>query len=205
MDGRPRKEAAFLRSLYHKAIAVNQWRNQSHPPISALCTCCQSGVPECLKHCFFECDAAAGAWEFAFTILYHAAQEPQASMPWPKLEWPQCLLGAELPPQLQSTATLWALIRGVVVWTIWIWRNAAIFANDPWSPERVERMIWDGVLDLARMVWDHTFQRGGLQQVTQQRTRRQFIRIWALTDIFCTVNNEQVRWNHRAPIRGRFR
>lgn len=43
MTGRPRNEAAFLWSFYHRAIAVNQWRQIAHSTISAMCTCCDQG------------------------------------------------------------------------------------------------------------------------------------------------------------------
>ena len=39
------------------------------------------------------------AWDFAFTILQHAAQYPLAPMPWPCLPWLQCFLGKALPTQ----------------------------------------------------------------------------------------------------------
>lgn len=113
----PRKEAGFLWSLLHKAVAVNQSRNQSHPLTSAECTCYNTGAIESIQHCFFDCEAASSAWDFAFSVLHHAAQTPVHDNLWPRLEWHQCLLGHPLPP-LQAVSDLWALIRGVVIWSI---------------------------------------------------------------------------------------
>lgn len=81
ITGRPRKEAAFLWSFYHRAIAVNQWRHVAHATTSELCSCCEQGVPESLIHGFFECVAARDAWTFATTILYRLLDIPKDTMP----------------------------------------------------------------------------------------------------------------------------
>lgn len=101
MQARPRKDAAFLWSLSHKAIAVNQWRNQSHPPTSALCTCCNHNEAETILHCFFECGAAQKAWDIGFSILYHAGKVPVDGVSWTRLTWTQCLIGGQLPVHLE--------------------------------------------------------------------------------------------------------
>lgn len=97
---RPRKEAGFLWSMLHKAVAVNQWRNQSHPPTSAHCTCCNLEVTESIQHCFFDCTAAVSAWDFAISVLHHAARTPTRNNRWDRLEWHHCLIGTPLPPNL---------------------------------------------------------------------------------------------------------
>jgi len=46
-------------------------------------------------------------------------------------------------------------MRGAIIWVIWIRRNACIFNNAPWSPEQLDRALWDAVLDLGRTSWAH--------------------------------------------------
>lgn len=54
----PRKEAAFIWSIYHYAIAVNQWRQHAFPTISDRCPCCPDDTSESLMHCIFKCGPA---------------------------------------------------------------------------------------------------------------------------------------------------
>ena len=115
---RPRKEAAFLWSVYHRAVAVHQWRQRAFSQLSTECTCCDQGIPESLIHCFFACPPVIRAWDFVTSVLYTLAKELASAMPWPHLSWDQCLLGVDLPDSLLPYQPTWSILRGIALWTI---------------------------------------------------------------------------------------
>jgi hypothetical protein len=117
LAGRPRKEAGFLWSLYHGAVAVNVWRNRINRAIATVCTCCAQAVPETLVHCFFECPRAIHVWTYALTLLYRSQHvDPEQDGSWPAFTFQQCVFGARLPRRLQDARKIWSLLRGTAIW-----------------------------------------------------------------------------------------
>jgi hypothetical protein len=43
---------------------------------------------------------------------------------WPRFTWGQCILGMALPRSLEELGAIWLLIRGTVLWILWIAINA---------------------------------------------------------------------------------
>ncbi|KAG0571902.1 hypothetical protein KC19_VG052100 [Ceratodon purpureus] len=201
---RPRKEAGFLWSFYHKAIAVNKWRHRSHPLTSAACPACDQGPSESLLHCFFECPAARLAWDWAQTVLYALAGISRASMPWPRFSWDQCLMGTALPDPLRAWHDTWSLIRGTTLWCIWLRRNAVVFRNEIWSTDHLDTILWDATLDLARLSWERVKWSERYQPRARPKLRRDFTRLWAHRNVFCSLQADRVTWLHVRPRRGVF-
>ena len=127
--------------------------SRSHWCLCHLHTACDTGDPETIQHCFFDCGPAFAAWTFGVSILYQAAQIDHQHPLHTRLSWQQCILGAPLPAHLRAVNDMWALIRGSIIWCIWLRRNAAVFANNHWPPEVLENRMWEAILDLARAAW----------------------------------------------------
>lgn len=109
--GRPRKEAAFVWSFMHRAIAVNQWRHVANNAISELCVCCDENRSETLVHAFHECHPASIAWNFALSVLCRMQSITRAQQDGILLSWQQCLMDKELPIELQDGTPVWSLFR----------------------------------------------------------------------------------------------
>lgn len=202
--GRPRKEAAFLWSLYHRAIAVNQWRRVASTTTSDLCTCCNRAVPESLIHAFYECEAASAAWEYATTVLYLMLEVQFDTIQRPRLTWQQCVLGYDLPAHLQSGRTVWSLIRGSVLWVIWIRRNASVFKDVQWPKEQLQCALWDSFLNLGRLAWLRVRMLERLQPVAGATASQIFENRWASSPTVCSMIQGKPRWNHVRPPCGVF-
>ena len=210
VPGRPRKEAGFLWSLLHRAIAVNHWRRQTVPTLSDLCTCCTQGEPETLIHAFYACPEAAAAWRFAATIFYRLYGIPDSPRPWTPMSWQQCLLGFELPGPIRHLQGMWSLLRGSVLWIIWIRRNTCVFANVRWSRVHLEQVIWDATMDLARVAWLQARLSGPPPPTPAGRLRRLFAlrdfeARWAATGTLCSVQGLRLHWRFQRPLPGVFR
>jgi hypothetical protein len=113
---RPQKEAGFFWSILYNAVAVNSWRNRIFPNTLALCTLCNSGLPESCIHVFYDCAKVADMWELAFLVLYLANSIATSLEPWRWLSWRQCFVGSPLPRHLNQLQDVWSLIQGTVLW-----------------------------------------------------------------------------------------
>jgi hypothetical protein len=81
---RPQKEAGFLWSVYHKAVAVNKWRARIFGA-NADCTNYLGRERETILHRFHHCPKARAAWAYGLTILYLFLEIPQVQGLWPGL------------------------------------------------------------------------------------------------------------------------
>ncbi|KAG0585602.1 hypothetical protein KC19_2G024500 [Ceratodon purpureus] len=198
-SSRPRKEAAFLWSLIHKAVAVNEWRHRAIPAISALCDGCTSGTPETILHCFYACEPAARAWHFAATVLHLSARSPWSPSPRPLPTWDQCILGVDLPNELQESQVLWSLIRGATLWVIWIQRNQRVFHNNLWPVTVLEQQLWDAFLDLAHVAWNKISWCEENQPQGITRATEEFRTTWLPVGLFFTLTERGPRWNYQRP------
>lgn len=200
--GRSRKEAGFLWSVMHKAVAVNLWRHCGRHQTSEECPCCDDGDPESIHHCFYSCSGATQAWDFATSVLYHAAGYQRQPQPWPRFSWTQYLLGAALPPQFEQNQPMWSLLRGSTLWIIWIRRNAHVFTTTRWTQDALELALWDAFLDLARSSWQKVQEPRARPPTRLRQAIREFDRVWQTNGVFFTRLEDKIRWNYIRPRRG---
>jgi hypothetical protein len=154
MPGWTQKDAGFIWSLYHGAIAVNMWRHRINPYIPITCSCCPLGIPETLLQCFFECPCIQYAWTYTLTILYKSQSlPPDGHGCWPVFTFQQCVFGSRILTGLNQAQRLWSFLYDTTLWQCWIARNAQCFSREPWSPTTLEIPIWTGILDIAKPDW----------------------------------------------------
>ncbi|KAG0625649.1 hypothetical protein M758_2G071300 [Ceratodon purpureus] len=201
---RSMKEAGFLWSLVHRAVAVNMWRHQSNQHASEQCLCCDDGEVETFRHCFFSCPGARHAWDYSTSVLYRVARLAHWPQPWPRLTWAQCLLGTALPSYLQPFQHLWSLLRGSTLWVIWIHRNAQVFSATRWTVPAIEIALWETFLDLARTAWYKMEYMQEHNATGLGNAIEEFQATWLTSTVFCTGEDERIRWNFRRPPGGTF-
>lgn len=68
---RSAKDATFMWSIWHNALAIHSWRAKIATNIDVNCKCCMLTVEETPFHRFFSCIEAQDAWDYAQSILYH--------------------------------------------------------------------------------------------------------------------------------------
>ena len=201
---RPQKEAGFLWSVYHCAVAVHCWRAQMAPGISTFCTSCTAGLEESILHRFFQCEKTRHAWNFALTVMYTALEVPLIAGKWPSLTWQQCVLGSKLPRRLKAGSTMWSLFRGSVIWVSWLDRNAICFSQDDWNLPKLEVVLWEYFIDHIRVAWLKT---QGLMELYPLRAGlylSKFDKVWLQSSFFATRNGNQLTWSLRRPKVGQF-
>ena len=89
------KEAAFLWSIWHKAVAVNEWRAKIAPAfISKQCPFCLPNTSESVKHKFWDCIQARRAWRWASFIMRELCGVRTGN--YDSFNWKQALFGERI-------------------------------------------------------------------------------------------------------------
>jgi hypothetical protein len=199
----PQKDASFLWSVLHYAVAVNSWRTQIAPGIPMSCIRCPASLDETILYRFHHCEHTRLAWQYALLVLYTYLVTPLLNGAWPLLCWQQCLLGSALLRQIQRGRHLWSLFRGFVIWTSWIDRNALCF-NEDWPQSTVESMLWEKFLDHGYIAWLHSRKIQKLHVERAANSIRQFDKLWMRSPLFGTRVNCNIQWQSTRPPMGLF-
>ncbi|KAG0596295.1 hypothetical protein M758_UG240800 [Ceratodon purpureus] len=167
-----------------------------------MCQCCSANVEESVVHCFCDCPSASRAWRLAFSTMHQVANMPPGTRPWPSFSWEHCLFGTALPLRFTDFQGTWALIRGTVIWTIWLCRNACVFNGHQWTDAHMHQ---DAILDLGRAHWAQVNRTLKIQPARYTKAIRRFRSISEPGGVFFEVQGEAVRWKFRPSALRAFR
>ena len=198
---RSKKEAGFMWSLWHRAVATNSWRGRFLPNVDQSCPSCQLGCVETYTHCFFDCRNAKTVWNYCFYII-HVLQKGLHNVAPPKsFSFQQCLFGQHVRFRRNSITKIWSLVRGIGLWTIWRSRNCKVFEGVLWPIQQIKAFVWDSLLDYGRLAWKRTL--AALKKCTNdgqiRATLLSFDSNWLARNILGTRTNLKVKWNLIPP------
>ena len=62
----------------------------------------------------------------------------------------------------QALDSYWILLQGITIWFLWIARNDTVFNHDAWPDQKVEKSIWNALVNYGTAAWlinaaDHLF------------------------------------------------
>jgi hypothetical protein len=77
------KESGLIWQLWHRVLAVNEWKAKISPQIELDCFTCDFGEPDSIMHRFWSCSLTTSAWDFALTILSGMSSPLQQLAPSP--------------------------------------------------------------------------------------------------------------------------
>lgn len=124
---------------------------------------------------------------------------------WDPLVWQQCLLGSPLPRKLRKGKKLWTVLRGSVIWIMWIDRNADCFADGKWTSHMRELRIWEAMVDIIRTAWARTRQLISKYLVHRDTFLARFDKQWLPQQ--CLVERVELKlvWKMQQPKLGDFK
>lgn len=64
-----RKEGGLLWAIWHRSIAVNEWRGRVSANIEQRCVVCDSRARESIQHRFWECRSSQLTWEWGTELI----------------------------------------------------------------------------------------------------------------------------------------
>ena len=198
---RSQKEAGFMWSMWHQAVATNTWRAKFNPAANADCPLCNSSVPETYLHRFYECSYSRRFWLFSFAVIHWVSKGTKNKNPTPQYCAKQCLFGRPIRLRRMGMKRIWELLRGIALWGSWILRNEFVFEGTVWSTQKVQDYIWSVIIDYGRVDWARTLK---VIQTSNSPDRCQnalcsFDSVWLHDDLFCTRSGLSVKWKLVPP------
>lgn len=176
--------------IWHKAVAVNQWRQRASPDVDVRCEVCDLGAVESVLHRFWECPQAEDAWNFATRIL-NAVDNPSEA-PWTRPRMKSAIFAARMPRKLYKIRRIWLLLRGIVLWSIWLARNDMVFNRQKWPSQQLCSVIWQGLTDYGRVAWGRVLSANTSKERTKATAR--FNANWGCHEAVCSRRDDKVTW-----------
>ena len=179
----PLKEAAFIWSIWHKAVAVNEWRARIAPAsISKQCIFCLPNTSESVKHKFWDCIQARRTWRWTTYIMHELCGVRTGHLD--SFNWKQSLFGERIPFKFRKVVKIWHFLRGTTLWTIWVERNDKVFNQEQWHESKMKSRIWDTLLMYAHTVWQRVLKLIKISRFSAVALLQNFDRTWVLDKFF---------------------
>jgi hypothetical protein len=106
------KEVAFIWSIWHKAVAINEWRARIAPTsISKQCIFCLPNTSELVKHKFWDCIQAQRAWRWATFIMHELCGVRIGN--YDNFHWKQALFGERIRKKFCKQIIIWHLFAAL--------------------------------------------------------------------------------------------
>lgn len=196
LKDRTRKEAGLLWLIWHRAVAVNHWRERIDGNVDIRCLVCPRRSEESVLHRFWECLSVQRAWQWAIHVMNALVEGRDAQGPWQMLTWRQGIFSNRIPRKFNHVK------RTVVLWTLWIERNDMIFNNQAWSPAKQLQHIWSAMVDYGRVEWDCIRIKKQRSPAATQQLIARFITRRCSQDFFATMVAGQPQWVPTGPMDG---
>jgi hypothetical protein len=194
------KEAAFMWSIWHKAVAVNEWRARIAPAsISRQCVFCLPNTSESVKHKFWDCIQARRAWRWATFIMHELCGVRSGN--YDTFNWKQALFGERIPKKYGKMIKVWHLLRGITLWTIWIERNDKVFNQEQWNEFKLKQRIWDELIIYAKAAWTRVLEQIKISSFSAEAMLNSFDRTWGARSVLCRRRNLLIEWNWKRQVR----
>ena len=111
------KEVAFMCSIWHKAVAVNEWRAQiALASIFKYCVFCNPNMSVSVKHTFWDCIQAWRAWWWAILIMHDLCGVRTGNHD--SFHWSEALLGERIPKKFVKKMKIWHLLHGITLFEL---------------------------------------------------------------------------------------
>ena len=194
------KEAAFIWSIWHKAVAVNEWRARIAPAsISKQCVFCLPNTSETVKHKFWDCIQARRTWRWATHIMHELCGVRTGHLD--SFNWKQGIFGERIPFKFRKMTKIWHLLRGTTLWTIWVERNDKVFNQEQWHVSKMKAHIWNTLLMYAHMAWQRVLKLIKISRFSALALLQIFDRTWGARQVLCRKNRLAIEWNWKRNTR----
>lgn len=104
--------------------------------------------------------------------------------------WKQGLFNDRLPRRFQPVQAIWELLRGVILWTLWIEPNDLVFNGSKWHQHKALHTIWLGLVDYGRLAWG----------ILKTKPIEAFCESWGKNEVLASVVDGQPNWKLSGPV-----
>jgi hypothetical protein len=109
------------------------------------------------------------------------------------------IFGHRIPCRFMPVSRLWLLMRSVIMWLLWLERLDASYNNIQWHQEKVQSLIWLGLVDYGRIAWRQTLAKCKANPVKSKAYKEKFRIQWCCGGIFVEWVEERPSWKLVGP------
>ncbi len=145
-----KKLASFGLFGTRPCVPLNLWKAKADGLINQGYLLCKNGE-ESIMHWFLECKYAQRVWDYMKTIvceLVNGVKPFQLAFP---MQWKHATSTTRVPKHLHHVENIWSSFKCIILWSIWIEHNDLVFNNVRWDGFRIQKAIWDALLDYGRV------------------------------------------------------
>jgi hypothetical protein len=132
-------------------------------------------------------------WNFCFSIVYSLERSPKMILLFQAYSFYQCMFGKQIRIRVNSVKSKWLILKGIVLWCIWIGRNDAIFDDEFIDVAKIHQCIWDQLLYFEHLAWNEINWALNNEQV--ESILKSFDTYWTRRGVVCSRLTMVVRWN----------
>lgn len=150
---RPKKINTFLWAVANKALATGSWLQKIGRNEVVGCALCGDPQMETYNHLFWSCSVAGEIWRW-----YHQLARRHNGTIF--TSWQHALLGEYSVMHTGSTCAKhvypgqpWDLLRGFIIWFIWLERCNLRFQKEQYSFERLLKKAWIATVQAGHAIW----------------------------------------------------
>jgi hypothetical protein len=112
------------------------------------------------------------------------------------------IFGHRIPWRFKPVSRLWLLMRGIIMWLLWIERLDASFNMMFWHHEKMKSCIWIGIVDYGRMAWRKVLAKCKSNPAKINAVKDKFRMQWCRGKLFAEWMEDHPRWIIAGPSIG---
>ena len=90
---------------------------------------------------------------------------------------------------------IWHLLRGIILWTIWIECNDKVFNHEHWHESKVKHWVWDELIFYAKATWNRVVRLIKISIFSTEALIKGFDKTWGARNALCRRHNMSIEWN----------
>lgn len=130
-----------------------------------------------------------GTWNSQVQVLWSFQSPPSMAL---RAKSPLFLYGSPQDPR--------NMLRGSVLWVIWIERNVKCFSNDEWSSHLRELRIFEVIDEAIKAAWVRTITLITTHRQWKKKFLARFDKLWVLDSAYVERNDSIMSFKRRKPL-----
>jgi hypothetical protein len=117
------------------------------------------------------------------------------------ITWKHRIFNYRMPCRYKNASRLWVLLKGAIVWMLWIERNEAAFDGVSWSSVELRSRIWMCLIDYSRVAWQKLIGRCKKSPNKKAKAIEQLRGQWCKNSVFATwiTTTNKPQWKLIGP------
>jgi hypothetical protein len=109
------------------------------------------------------------------------------------------IFGHKIPCRLKLVSRLWLLIRGRIMWLLWIERLDTSYNRVFWHREKMQNCIWLGLVDYGRATWNKVLSKCKTCPTKTKTIKNKFMVQWYNGGVFADWKEDRPHWKLCGP------